>query len=58
MTESEECQSHLRELREWLRVHQPKPYWSPEQHQARRDRQAALDRWIAVATRIAKGEVK
>ena len=58
MTPSEECQSHLRELREWLRIHPPKPYWTDDQHRARRDRERELTRWVEVATRLNKDSVQ
>jgi hypothetical protein len=56
VTPAQECQSHLRELRLWLESHQPKPYWTPQQHQARKDRQRELARWQAKAQLIARAE--
>jgi len=63
MITSDECQHHLRELREWLAAH-PAPAstpareklpWFQSMMRARRDRERELDRWIQRATVIADG---
>ena len=62
-TPSEECQRHMRELREWLAAH-PAPAstpareklpWFQSMMRARRDRERELDRWIEIAAKIARG---